>query len=43
MSYSDSDEQRDWSIPLDIVSGGDKLTATASLPVVKPEDIDVTI
>ena len=42
-SYSDSDEQRDWSIPLDIVRGGDNLTATASLPVVKPEDIEVTI
>lgn len=42
-SYSDSDEQRDWSIPLDIVRGGDNLTATASLPVVKQEDIDVTI
>ena len=42
-SYSDSDEQRDWSIPLDIVRDGDNLTATASLPVVKPESIDVTI
>ena len=42
-SYSDSDEQRGWSIPLDIVRDGDNLTATASLPVVKPESIDVTI
>ena len=42
-SYSDSDEQRDWSIPLDIVRDGDNLTVTASLPGVKPEDIDVTI
>ena len=42
-SYSDSDEQRDWSIPLDIVRDGDDLSATASLPVVKPESIDVTI
>jgi len=42
-SYSDSDEQRDWSIPLDIVRGGDNLTATASLPVVKPDGIAVII
>jgi len=28
---------------MDIVRGGDNLTATASLPVVKPEDIEVTI
>ncbi len=42
-SYPNSDEQRDWSIPLDIVRDGDNLTVTASLPGVKPEDIDVTI
>ena len=42
-SHSDSDDQRYWSIPRDIVRDGDNLTATASLPVVKPEDIDVTI
>ena len=42
-SYSDSDDQRNWSIPRDIVRDGDNLTATARLPVVKPEDIDVTI
>ena len=41
--HSDSDDQRYWSIPRDIVRDGDNLTATASLPVVKPEDIDVTI
>ena len=42
-SYSDSGEQRDWSIPLDIVRDGDNLTATASLTVVKRESSDVTI
>ena len=41
--YLDSDDQRDWFIPLNIVRDGDNLTATASLPVVNPEDIDVTI
>ncbi len=41
--YSDSDEQRDWSIPLDIVRDGDTVTVKASLPGVQPEDIDVTI
>ena len=41
--YSDSDEQRDWSIPLDIVRDGDTVTVKASLPGVQPEDIDVSI
>ena len=41
--YSDSAEQRDWSIPLDIVRDGDTVTVKASLPGVQPEDIDVTI
>jgi HSP20 family protein len=41
--YSDAAEQRDWSIPLDIVRDGDNVTVIANLPGVKPEDIDVTI
>ena len=41
--YFEAAEQRDWSIPLDIVRGGDNVTVTANLPGVKPEDIDVTI
>ena len=41
--YSDSAEQRDWSIPLDIVRDGDTVTVKASLPDVQPEDLDVTI
>ena len=32
-----------WSIPLDVVRDGEKITVNASLPGVKPEDIDVTI
>ncbi len=39
----DAAEQRDWSIPLDIVRDGDAVTVKASLPGVLPEDIDVTI
>ena len=39
----DGAERRDWSIPLDIVRDGDNVTVKASLPGVKPEDIDVTI
>ncbi|MCI0810015.1 MAG: Hsp20/alpha crystallin family protein [Chloroflexi bacterium] len=41
--YFDGAERRDWSIPLDIVRDGDNVTVKASLPGVKPEDIDVTI
>ena len=41
--YFDGAEQRDWSIPLDIVRDGDKVTVQASLPGVQPDDIDVTI
>ena len=36
-------EQRDWSIPLDIVRDGENVTVKASLPGVNPADIDVTI
>ncbi|MDA0264986.1 MAG: Hsp20/alpha crystallin family protein [Chloroflexi bacterium] len=36
-------EGREWSIPLDIARDGDNVTVHASLPGVKPEDIDVTI
>ncbi|MCH8801780.1 MAG: Hsp20/alpha crystallin family protein [Chloroflexi bacterium] len=41
--YFDGAERQDWSIPLDIVRDGDNVTVKASLPGVKPEDIDVTI
>ena len=41
--YFDGAERQDWSIPLDIVRNGDNVTVKASLPGVKPEDIDVTI
>ena len=41
--YFDGAERRDWSIPLDIVRDGDKVTVQASLPGVQPDDIDVTI
>ncbi|MCI0904370.1 MAG: Hsp20/alpha crystallin family protein [Chloroflexi bacterium] len=41
--YFDGAGRRDWSIPLDIVRDGDNVTVKASLPGVKPEDIDVTI
>lgn len=40
---SDGAEQRDWSIPLDIVRDDEKVTVKASLPGVNPDDIDVTI
>ena len=36
-------EQRDWSIPLDIVRDGENVIVKASLPGVNPADIDVTI
>ena len=32
-----------WSVPLDVVSDGDSVIVRASLPGVKPEDIEVTI
>mgnify|MGYP000551319305 CR=1 FL=1 len=32
-----------WSVPLDVVQGGDNILVHASLPGVKPEDIQVTI
>ena len=35
--------QHGWSIPLDIVWGGDMVTVTANIPGVDPENIDVTI
>jgi HSP20 family protein len=31
------------TLPLDIYDGGDELVVTASLPGIKPEDIDITI
>ena len=34
---------RDWHIPLDAVEEGDNLVLRASVPGVKPEDIEVTI
>ena len=34
---------RDWNIPLDAVEEGDNLVLRASVPGVKPEDIEVTI
>ena len=42
-SNAGSTENRDWSIPLDIVRDGDNVTVKASLPGVNPADIDVTI
>ena len=41
--YLDSPENRDWSIPLDIVRDGDNISVQANLPGVQPDDIDVTI
>ena len=32
-----------WSIPLDVIQKGDDIVIEASLPGVRPEDIDVTI
>ena len=34
---------RDWSVPVDVVEEGDNIVVRASVPGVKPEDIDVTI
>ena len=36
-------KNHDWTIPVDIVKDGDSVTVQASLPGVKPEEIDVTI
>ena len=32
-----------WAVPLDVVEDGDDLIVYATLPGVKPEDIDITI
>ena len=40
---AESAERNDWTIPVDIVRDGDNVSVQASLPGVKPEDIDVTI
>jgi HSP20 family protein len=36
-------EVEDWAIPLDVAQEGDNIVVKASLPGVKPEDIDVSI
>ena len=32
-----------WAVPLDVVEDGDSVTVRATLPGVKPDDIDITI
>lgn len=39
----DGQEVEDWAIPLDMVQEGDNIIVKASVPGVKPEDIDVSI
>ncbi len=41
-SFVDIPATERWSIPLDVVRDGEKITVNASLPGVKPEDIEVT-
>ena len=42
-SFVDIPATERWSMPLDVVRDGEKITVNASLPGVKPEDIEVTI
>ena len=43
VGFDDGVESKDWSIPLDIVRDGDSITVNASLPGLRPADIDVMI
>ena len=42
-AFANGNEQRDWSIPLDIVRDGENVTVKASLPGFAADDIDVTV
>lgn len=39
----ESPDPEHWSVAVDVVEGEDALTVTASVPGIKPEDIEVTI
>ncbi len=42
--WPDADAGREyWTVPLDVLQEGDNIVVRASLPGVKPEDIEVTI
>lgn len=43
MGFSNGDEMQDWPIPMDVVRDGDNITVNASLPGLRPDDIDVMI
>ncbi len=44
VGFGDEEEGlEDWLVPLDVVEEGDNIVVHASVPGVKPEDIDVTL
>lgn len=42
-AYLEGSEAEGWTVPLDVVEEGDKLVVHASMPGIRPEDIQVSI
>lgn len=42
-TVTEGEEMEGWTIPLDVVEGNDNIVVKATMPGIKPEDIEVTI